>query len=81
MELAWVSELLHRPIRFAPIEADLAPVTDDLLDPRGKLCDADVSARPDIDMAVAHFTLCRTEIIEVDLLHEEYAGLRHILAP
>ena len=47
-----------------------------------QLADSDFLARTDIDVTVADFLVARLEgIFEVDVFHDEDAGICHLLAP
>ena len=82
MELAYIRQFAHRAVRFGGVELDKAIVTDGLCYQRSQIANGDFLPGANVDMSVADLlSPVGIHIGEVAVLHEEYAGIGHLLAP
>ena len=82
VQFGHISQFAHGAVGFGSVEGQPALITYGVDNQFCQLADSDFLDRTDIDVAVADFLVVRREgIFEVDVLHDEDAGICHLLAP
>ena len=82
VQLTRVGEFAHGPIGFGSVEGQLSAITHNVDNQFGKPADSNFLTCADVDVAVADVLVSGLAgVFEVYVLHDEYAGIRHFLAP